>query len=165
MNLFLNGGSIGGLMRPFFFRRINPLNIVRNTLRQNIYCKLNKLPLKLHIRVCFKSRSSSGWDRSEIHSRLLWSQLRGAGRSLLKTNPRSVSPQQILGFCYFWPRWKRDQRPWESKVGSVALWKDLHNLWVWKWLDCIDDLSRNKNRSKQPFSSYDYLQKGKVSLF
>ena len=35
MNLFF-GGSLGSLMKPYFYTRISPKHIIRNMLRQNI---------------------------------------------------------------------------------------------------------------------------------
>jgi hypothetical protein len=35
MNLFF-GGSLGSLMKPHFYRKISPKQIIRSTLRQNI---------------------------------------------------------------------------------------------------------------------------------
>ena len=41
MNL-LFGGTLAGLMRPHFFRRVVPVQIVRSMLRQNILCNFNQ---------------------------------------------------------------------------------------------------------------------------
>ena len=47
MNL-LFGGTLAGLMRPHFFRRVGPVQIVRSMLRQNILCNFNQY---IHLRV------------------------------------------------------------------------------------------------------------------
>ena len=36
MNLFFGGGSLASLMKPHFYSRISPKNLLRSTLRQNI---------------------------------------------------------------------------------------------------------------------------------
>lgn len=38
MNLFF-GGSLASLMRPHFYRRIGIKQLIRNQLKQNIFCK------------------------------------------------------------------------------------------------------------------------------
>lgn len=38
MNLFF-GGQLASLMRPHFFRKIFPTNILRSMVRQNVLCK------------------------------------------------------------------------------------------------------------------------------
>ncbi len=39
MNLFFGGGSLAGLMKPYFWQRVGVKNLIRNTLKQNILCK------------------------------------------------------------------------------------------------------------------------------
>ena len=40
MNLFFGGGSLAGLMKPHFWQKVGPKALLRNTLKQNILCKL-----------------------------------------------------------------------------------------------------------------------------
>ena len=65
MNLFF-GGSLGGLMKPHFYRKISPVGIIRSMVRQNVLCKHVSLKLVYcyianehfiydHYRGCIKS--------------------------------------------------------------------------------------------------------------
>ena len=38
MNLF-GSSKLSSLMKPLFFKRVNPMNVLRNNVKQNIYCK------------------------------------------------------------------------------------------------------------------------------
>lgn len=46
MNLFF-GGSLGSLMKPYFFKKLGPRTIIRNMLRSNILCNSNKTNVNL----------------------------------------------------------------------------------------------------------------------
>lgn len=39
MNLFFGGGSLAGLMKPYFWQKVGIKSLIRNTLKQNILCK------------------------------------------------------------------------------------------------------------------------------
>jgi hypothetical protein len=39
MNLFFGGGSLTGLMKPYFWQKVGIKSLIRNTLKQNILCK------------------------------------------------------------------------------------------------------------------------------
>ena len=39
MNLFFGGGSLSSLMKPHFWAKVGPKALLRNTLKQNIFCK------------------------------------------------------------------------------------------------------------------------------
>ena len=39
MKLFFGGGSLAGLMKPYFWQKVGIKSLIRNTLKQNILCK------------------------------------------------------------------------------------------------------------------------------
>ena len=39
MNLFFGGGSLASAMKPYFWQRFGVKNVIRNMLKQNIFCK------------------------------------------------------------------------------------------------------------------------------